>query len=144
MYFERTNAMQTLWTIYITIVLGILGFLGTVKLRTPRLLILLPLLLAFVAFAVVNCEALLSVTNQRNVAAELVRKASVAEPGTAFDAAVKEEISRSLDPPSVASVAWFHVSADLITLLTMVALGFRERADNVRDCIKHGGGLHDG
>jgi hypothetical protein len=119
--------MQTLWTIYITIVLGILGFLGTVKLRAPRLLILIPLFLAFVGFAADNCGALRSVTNQRNVAADLVREASAAQPRASFDAVVEEKISGSLDPPSVTSVTWFHASADLLTLLAIVALGFRER-----------------
>ena len=50
--------MEGLWTIYITIVLGMIGFLATAKLKAPRLGILSLLLVAFCGFAYVNCDAL--------------------------------------------------------------------------------------
>ena len=78
-YFERTNAMQTLWSIYVTIVLGLLGFLGSAKLKPPRLRILCILLIAFLGFAFVNCSALRSVTRQRETLVNLVRSAQPKE-----------------------------------------------------------------
>jgi hypothetical protein len=64
LYFERTNAMQTLWSIYITITLGLLGFLASVRLRTSRIALALFLCSVFAGFAWVNLDALRSVTSQ--------------------------------------------------------------------------------
>lgn len=117
LYFERTNAMQALWSIYVTIVLGLLGFLGTVKLRQPRLRIILLLLFAFCGFAYVNCDALRSVTRQRHVAADLIRSFKETD--------AQKQISHSLDPPRVVSVVAFHLDGDIITVFAILTLGLR-------------------
>jgi len=119
--------MQALWSIYITIVLGTLGFLGAAKLKPPRLLVLAPLFVAFFAFACVNCGALRNVTDQRNITKELIRTFQApADSKAPLDPHIQEEILRSLDPASVLAVTWFHVTGDILTLLAMAAIAFRE------------------
>jgi hypothetical protein len=124
LYFERTNAMQALWSIYVTIVLGLLGFLGTVKLKQPRLRIITLLLFAFCGFAYVNCDALRSVTRQRHVAADLIRSSQQTD--------AQKQISNSLDPPPIAGVVAFHLAGDIITVFAILALGLRG------DGVQHG------
>lgn len=121
LYFERTNAMQTLWTIYITIVLGMLGFLGTARLRANRRLILILLTVAFLGFATVNLGALKSVTKQRQVAANLIRDDKFDDKP---DSVVVAKISGTLDPPAVTGLIAFHVTADVATLVAMWALAY--------------------
>ncbi len=118
LYFERTNAMQYLWSIYITIVLGLMGFVGTAK---PRLAIIFLMLIAFFGFAYVNCGALRSVTNQRNVVANLIRSENKSD----TDPDVRRQISSTLDPPSVLDVTVFHVIGDLLVISAVLFLGFK-------------------
>ena len=122
LYFERTNAMQTLWGIYVTIAIGLLGFLAAAKLKAPLLRIILLLTLAFFAFAFVNCQALRSVTRQRNVSANLIR--SLKEDASA-DSETRRRIADTLDPPSVAGVTAFHVSADVLMIFAIWLLGMK-------------------
>ena len=118
LYFERTNAMQTLWSIYITIVLGLLGFVGTAK---PRTAIVVAMAIAFCGFAYVNCDALRSVTWQRNVVASLVR----AESGKGDNSDARLRIAGTLDPPSVRGVIAFHVLGDVLVLSAILFLGLK-------------------
>jgi hypothetical protein len=114
LYFERTNAMQTLWSIYITIVLGLLGFLGTVKLATNSFLMPLFLTIAFVGFATVNMSALRSVTTQRNIVANLIHSSQF---DGAINSVAQSKIAASLDPPSVLGLTLFHLGGDALTLV---------------------------
>lgn len=134
LYFERTNAMQTLWGLYLTIVLGLLGFLGTVKLKPPRLRIISLLLIAFCAFAYVNCDALRSVTSQRNILVTLIRQSSgPVEAQEAIYAKNRKQIADSLDPPSVAAVVGFHIAGDALTVFAILLLGLQHRVSAAKD-----------
>lgn len=123
LYFERTNAMEVLWGLYITIVLGLLGFVGAVKLKAPRLRILLLLSIAFSGFCYVNCVALRDVTNQRIVSADMIRQFKV---GSQSDHQIQLAISQTLDPTTVSELTWFHVTSDILTVAAIWFVGLRE------------------
>src|SRR5437763_11023455 len=73
LYFERSNAMQTFWGLYITIALGLLAFIGSVKVsRKKRMFLACILSAGFTGFAFVNAYALRDVTLERRAAYRLI------------------------------------------------------------------------
>jgi hypothetical protein len=124
LYFERSNALETLWTIYITVVVGLLAFLGSVKLRPPRRLVVGTLILAFAGFAWFNCDALRSVTRQRVAAAGLIRDLQRSKPN---DAQV-EKLANTLDPSSEREVTASHAAVDAVAVAAFLMLASRKKA----------------
>jgi hypothetical protein len=130
LYFERTNAMESLWSIYITITLGLIGFVSAAKLNAPRLRIISILILAFVGFAAVNGSALDNVVVQRNVLVNLIRNFPTNN-ADKVTKAVKDDLSSTLDPTKPWELVTFHLCADVLAILAIVIIGFREsRADD--------------
>jgi len=125
-YFERTNAMQVLWSFGLTVILGLLAFFGSIKPspRTTRVAAILSL--TFVGLAYVNLTGLLSVTRQRIAAAELIRSShSDTSPGQAAITA----IAQTLDPPTTVGVISLHIFADIFTLAAVWTLALRKDND---------------
>ena len=126
LYFERANAMQIFWNFYVTIVLGLIVFFGSVKPSRSTTRVAAILSVAFVVFACVNLKAILGVTQQRCVAASLVRSS---HSDKATDQAAIAAIAKSLDPPTKGGVERLHISVDLLTLAAVWSLALRKRVD---------------
>jgi hypothetical protein len=124
LYFERSNAMQTLWGFYITIVMGILAFLGSVTLRQPKWLIVAPLAAAFVGFVLVNLNALRSITRQRHTVVDLIRAGQFKNKEEG-DSPTTNKILADLDPPKAWQVTAFHLLGDALALFGFLGLAYR-------------------
>jgi hypothetical protein len=75
MYFERENAMQTLWQIYVAIIIGLLAFLGAIPSAVKKLYIPFVLTIGFVAFAAVNGDAIYDVAHTRHLLCNIISNA---------------------------------------------------------------------
>jgi len=109
LYFERSNAMQTYWNFYITIILALLAFFGSMKAVTPKRLIAGILSFCFVVFAGVNLDALIDATNARRAVQSLIVAKQFANPPSSE---VVEKISATITPPTLAWVAGVHLGGD--------------------------------
>lgn len=127
LYFERGNAMQTLWGLYITITLGLLAFFGAAKVSAKRYVLAAILSIGFAGFAAVNQDALHDVTCARNA----IRKIILDKEATTTEDKALQYLVSKIAPPTSTQVRVFHIAADvsvLIALWTITLLKQREPA----------------
>ena len=62
--FERYGAFQTIWNLYIAIVLGVIGFIASAQQAMNSRIIRIVVSVGFLAFATVNSRALDSIHTQ--------------------------------------------------------------------------------
>jgi hypothetical protein len=106
LYFERTNALQTYWNFYMTIILALLAFFGSMKAINPKKLIAAILSFSFVAFAAVNLSAIIDVTKARHAVQSVIAAKQ-------FQDHPRQEvydcISRTIHPPPLFAVVGVHL-----------------------------------
>jgi hypothetical protein len=109
MFFERSNAMQTFWNFYLTVIFALIALFASI--RPVRNLNVLKwcVLLGFIVFAIVNLGALVNVADQR------LRLAGVVGRLASTDVA-SSTLAPSLDPPQVWQVWVLHIVGDLVTI----------------------------
>jgi hypothetical protein len=118
LYFERSNALQSYWTLYVVIIGGLLAF-ASLRLR-PDLLTTVLVAVLFACFAYKNLGAIHDVTIQRHAVLEAIKK-------TASPSPVAAVLDPTLQPPEFAGVRNFHVFSDLLTIITLGAIELRRR-----------------
>jgi hypothetical protein len=110
--FERSNAMQTFWNFQITVIFGPLGFITTARATARQESVNVLLTVGYVMFALVNLEALMSVTKQRWILVDVdLAKLPSEELLTAF----KEPflfVQNPLSRPYLVAVIIVHFLAD--------------------------------
>jgi len=106
MYFDRSNAFETLWSFYLTVVLGLLSFSGGGKKTTVGVAVFL--IIAFLVFAVASLKALLVVTHQRWQLQTLIGKVA-----TTND---EKAIAGTIDTSTVSQVVAFHLLGDVLAM----------------------------
>lgn len=129
LYFERSNAMQTYWNFYITIILALVAFFGSAKPSPKTKFLAITLSLAFIAFAFVNHSALVEVTEQRRAAKALMEEAAKrpAAPGAGVsNEAIFSAIKENLNPPTAGQLTLFHIVGDLFALAGIWVLAYRK------------------
>lgn len=121
-YFERCNALETFWTIYVTVVGALLAFCATrerIGIWTMSILTV-----AFCLFAAANLGGMQDVTIERLAA----KQAVLAFPTPKDDderislAKVRPIIEPTLNPPSytgLQGVRTFHIACDSLTILAL-------------------------
>src|SRR5579863_4366799 len=119
-FFERANAAQTLWTLYVTIILGLLAFIGSAKLTRPKLVASL-LSIIFLIFAAVNLSALCAVTAQRLALFGLMCPGTPGPPGTDWLGVTwpMTKLCSTLVAPGGRGVMALHILGDLFTLTSV-------------------------
>ena len=123
LYFERSNALQAYWTLYVVILGGLLAFSSLRK--QPAALTTALVTLLFALFAFKNLDAIHDVTVQRVAVLDAIKQT---------DATASTEIQQlrttlepTLIPATFASVKMTHLPADLLTILALWAMEFRRR-----------------
>ena len=123
LFFERSNAAQWYWTLYVVIVGGLLAFSAQRQRRDSFTTLLVTVL--FVIFAYKNLDALVDTTVQRHATLDAIRRTTpVVAPG-AVD--IKAALEPTLTPASVGSVRTTHVTSDVLTVLALWAMERRRR-----------------
>jgi len=123
LYFERCNALQGFWTLYVVIVGGVLAFSSLRKQRAALTTLLVSIV--FALFAYENHDAIQDVTRERLAVLELIKQA----PATNEDqvAQVRSKLEPTLTPATSGSVRMTHLTSDLLTILALWAMEWRRR-----------------
>jgi len=116
MYFERSNALQWYWTLYVVIIGGLLAF-SSIRKQPDRVTAALVTVL-FCFFAYKNLGAIHDVTDQRLAILQMIRQSSPPEAGAPHYALLEA----TLHPPEYEGVRNFHVASDLLTILAVWAM----------------------
>lgn len=120
LYFERSNALQAYWTLYVVIVGALLAFSSLRK--HPAAITTLIVSVLFVLFAYENHDAIQTATRQR-----LATLAAIKQTDDAAAVSVRTLLEPTLTPATPGSVRTTHLVSDLLTLLGLWAMEFRRR-----------------
>lgn len=124
-YFERSNALQWLWTLYVVIVGGLLAFSSLRKERSVPTTLLISVL--FSIFAYKNLGGIRDITFQRFAVLEAIKTL----PQQAADAPAEKSLRTlqpTLDPPPWNEGRNTHLLSDLLTLAVLWTMELRRRS----------------
>lgn len=142
LYFERSAAIQSYWTIYVVVIGGLLAFASLRK--EPDFTTTALISVLYLCFAYKNLGAIEDASLQRIALRQSIALAT-SEPGTASDgaaavpspagetptasgaAAIRRLIEPTLNPPDIGGIKSFHLSSDLLTLAALWAMELRRR-----------------
>ncbi|MDB5319694.1 MAG: hypothetical protein JWN40_1325 [Phycisphaerales bacterium] len=129
LYFERSNALQWYWTIYVIVVGGLLAF-SSLRQR-PDLLTAILVTLLFAFFAYKNLGAIRDVTMQRTAVVSLIRQTPTQTTSAAGDTVELTHLRQLLEPtlitPDYEGIRNFHIASDLLTIAAFCAMEWRRR-----------------
>lgn len=119
LYFDRSNALQWYWTLYVVIIGGLLAFSSLRQRRDALTGILVTVLFCF--FAYKNLGAIQDVLAQRQAALEAI--SAYAGPGDI--ASVRRLLEPTLIYQTPESVRSFHMASDVLTIAAIWAMELR-------------------
>jgi hypothetical protein len=128
LYFERSNALQWYWTIYVLVIGGILGF--SLFRRRPDPIKTALVMVLFLCFAYKNLAAIQEVTMQRFATFKLMKETTHTGPDAADVQRVRTELEPTLDPAyydGLLGTRNFHIMCDLLTMATLWIMERRRR-----------------
>jgi len=105
--FERFSAFQTIWNLYIAMVLGVIGFIASAQQAMRSRIIRIVLTVSFLAFATVNSRALDSLHTQRTMLIDLASTLAKENNETAMHAILEKG-----RPDKKWKMLTFHLAAD--------------------------------
>ena len=126
LFFERSNALQAFWTIYVTVIGALVAFCAT---RTRvGLFTMVTITVGFVAFASVNLSGMRDIESQRLAAKEALKEFPLPEEKAERSKIefAKSHLHDTLSPPSVNSVTAFHILADVLTVSALWIMSYRK------------------
>jgi hypothetical protein len=124
LYFERSNALQGYWNLYVVVVGGLLAFSSLRK--QPAAITTLIVSVLFCLFAYENHDAIQIATGQRLATHEAILKF---DPGAGGPTAkpVRDVLEPTLTPASHGSVRITHLTSDVLVLAGLWAMELRRR-----------------
>ena len=125
LYFERSNAMQAYWNLYVVIVGGLLAFSSLRK--QPAAITTAIVSILFLLFAYKNLDAMHDVTVQRFATIEAIKHFDPNSVGIPAAREQRQLIEPTLTPATYGSVRATHVTSDILTILGLWAMEFRRR-----------------
>jgi hypothetical protein len=125
LYFDRSNALQWYWTIYVVIVGGLLAF-SSLRTRPDRITGVLVSVL-FAMFAYKNLGAIHDTTMQRIAALQALREFPTAGPDAANEHRVAQALEPTLVTPAYEGVRNFHIASDVLTIAALWAMELRRK-----------------
>ena len=123
-YFERSNALQAYWTLYVVIVGGVLAFSSLRKL--PAAVTTLIVTLLFSLFAYENMDAILTVTRQRHATLAAIKQSDSSSTAAEIKP-VRDLLEPTLTPAPESSTKRTHLVSDFLTILGLWAMELRRR-----------------
>jgi hypothetical protein len=124
LYFERSNALQAYWNLYVVIVGGLLAFSSLRK--QPAVVTTLIVSMLFLLFAHENSDAIQVATGQRLATHEAITKFDLsAAPPSAKQ--LRDLIEPTLTPASLANARMTHVISDVLVIIGLWVMELRRR-----------------
>ena len=124
LYFERANAMQQYWNLYVIIVGGVLAFSSLRK--QPAAITTALVCILFALFAYNNLDAMKDTTAQRFATLEAIKQFDSSAAATASKQ-VRDLLEPTLTPATFGSVKTTHIISDLLTIAALCAMELRRR-----------------
>ena len=124
LYFERSNALQAYWNLYVVIVGGLLAFSSLRKLPAPVTTLIVTLL--FGLFAYENMDAILTATRQRHATLAAIKQSDSGSTAAEIKP-VRDLLEPTLTPAPESAVQRTHLVSDLLTILGLWAMELRRR-----------------
>ena len=124
LYFERSNALQAYWNLYVVIVGGLLAFSSLRK--QPAVVATLIVSVLFGLFAYENHDAIQVATGQRLATHEAITKFDLGAAGPSAKQ-LRDLLEPTLTPASHGSVRMTHLSSDILVIIALWAMEFRRR-----------------
>ena len=125
LYFERANAMQAYWNLYVIIVGGLLAFSSMRKQPAAVTTALVSILFALFAFK--NLDAMHDVTVQRFATLQAIKQFDLGGTAPANSKQMRDLLEPTLTPATYGSVRATHVTSDILTIAALFAMEFRRR-----------------
>jgi hypothetical protein len=125
LYFERSNALQNYWTLYVVIVGGLLAFSSLRK--QPAALTTLVVSILFALFAYENLDAIHQVTMQRFATLDVIKAAPAASADSPDITGLRSKLESTLRPATYSSVQTTHITSDLLTIAALWVMELRRR-----------------
>jgi hypothetical protein len=125
LYFERSNAMQQYWNLYVIIVGGILAFSSLRK--QPAAVTTLIVSILFALFAYKNLDAMYDTTNHRFATLKAIKEFDAGTGTAAAPIQIRSLLEPTLNPATYSSVRLTHVTSDLLTIAGLCAMELRRR-----------------
>ncbi|HEY4282247.1 MAG TPA: hypothetical protein VGM62_04220 [Chthoniobacterales bacterium] len=125
LYFERANAMQQYWNLYVIIVGGILAFSSMRK--QPAAVTTLLVCILFALFAFNNLNAMHDTTAQRFATLDAIKKFDTNTATGAASNEVRALLEPTLTPSTYGRVRATHVTSDVLTIAALFAMEMRRR-----------------
>jgi hypothetical protein len=125
LYFERSNAMQQYWNLYVIIVGGVLAFSSLRK--QPAAITTALVCILFALFAYKNLDAMYDTTRQRFATIEAIKQFDSSGTNAAGFKQERELLEPTLAPATYNSVRVTHVTSDILTIAALCAMELRRR-----------------
>jgi hypothetical protein len=125
LYFERSNALQWYWTVYVVVIGGLLAF-SSLRQR-PDLLTAVLVTVLYCFFAYKNLGAIRDVTMQRLAVLELIKQTPAVGSASTQSPQALQALQDTLVAPDYAGVRNFHIASDLLTIAAVWAMEWRRR-----------------
>lgn len=125
LYFERSNATQEYWNLYVIIVGGLLAFSSLRK--HHAMVTTLVVCLLFALFAYENLGALHDVVAQRFAILDAIKQFNANGGATTNPQQVRALLEPTLTPATWGSVLVTHLTSDILTILALLAMEWRRR-----------------
>ena len=125
LYFERSNAMQQYWNLYVIIVGGVLAFSSLRKQPAPITTVLVCIL--FGLFAYENLGAMKDTTAQRFATLDAIKRFDSGGVSASSSKQVRDLLEPTLTPATFGSVKATHIASDLLTIAALCAMELRRR-----------------
>ncbi len=127
LYFERSNALQAYWTLYVVIVGGLLAFSSLRK--EPAALTTAIVSVLFALFAFENLSAIQTTASQRFATLDAIKKSEATAPEVSR---LRESLEPTLTPASHSSTRLTHLVSDVLTIAALWAMELRRRRNRAR------------
>jgi len=125
LYFERSNAMQQYWNLYVIIVGGVLAFSSLRK--QPAAITTALVCILFGLFAYKNLDAMKDTTAQRFATIEAIKQFDSGGVTATVSKQVRDLLEPTLTPATFGSVKATHITSDLLTIAALCAMELRRR-----------------
>jgi hypothetical protein len=125
LYFERSNAMQQYWNLYVVVVGGVLAFSSLRK--QPAAVTTALVCILFGLFAYENLDAMKDTTAQRFATLDAIRQFDSGDGTASPSKQIRDLLEPTLTPATFGSVKITHITSDLLTIAALCAMELRRR-----------------